>query len=49
MLPERMSEIDFPKLLSHFIEVQDRHKENKKVARAKDIATLQRDLTSIDT
>ncbi|KAF5274813.1 hypothetical protein FQR65_LT00396 [Abscondita terminalis] len=41
-LPERMNEINFERLLNHFVEVQNRHKENKKAARAKNLAVLQR-------
>ncbi|KAF5301649.1 hypothetical protein FQA39_LY10696 [Lamprigera yunnana] len=41
-LPDRLKEINFTKLLNHFVEVQNRHKENKKTSRAKDLAALQR-------
>lgn len=41
-LPEKLKEIDFKQLLAHFIEVQARHKDHKKSARAKKLAVLQK-------
>lgn len=36
-IPDRMKNIDFPKLLRHFIDVQNKHKDFKKTIRTKDL------------
>lgn len=36
-IPSRLKNIDFPMLLQHFIDVQDKHRDFKKATRTKDL------------
>ncbi|KAI4468980.1 tax1 binding protein-related [Holotrichia oblita] len=47
-VPARMSNIDFPKLLERFKSVQENHREYKKAMRAKDISSLDKDISNLD-
>lgn len=40
--PKIASDVDFSQLLQHFIAVQDRHKEYKRISRNKEISTSDR-------
>lgn len=47
--PLHLKEFNFEELLKTFIQVQDKHREYRKLTRAKEIAALQKDLVTHDT
>lgn len=47
-LPARMSSIDFPALLEHFVKVQDKHKQQKRISRVKEVTSLDRELSNVE-
>lgn len=47
-IPDRMKHIDYKKLLEHFLTVQENHRHFKKIYRAKEVSSLERDMSNLN-